>query len=221
MSSRKKVPPDEDLTARARIRDAAVECFGEKGFGVTVRVIADRASVSPGLVIHHFGSKAKLRQTCDEYVRQVIYEAKKESLSHPGADGMVRSLRAADQYSGLLAYLFRAMQEGGELSRHLYEAMVADVQSYLDVGVREGTIRPSRDPAKRARWLAANGFGSLLVLVTMQQDQENPDFGQVLHEWEQQYILPALEVYTEGLFADRTMLDAYLVYVSDPPEEER
>lgn len=213
--------PDEDRTTRARIRDAAVECFGEKGFGVTVRAIADRASVSPGLVIHHFGSKAKLRKTCDEYVRQVIYEAKKESLSRPGADGMIRSLRAVDQRSGLLAYLFRAMQEGGELSRHLYEAMVADVQSYLDIGVREGTIRPSRDPAKRARWLAANGFGSILVLVTMQGDQENPDFSQVLHEWEQEYVLPALEVYTEGLLADRTMLDAYLDYVSDPPEEER
>jgi AcrR family transcriptional regulator len=221
MSSAKKVPPDEDRTTRARIRDAAVECFGEKGFSVTVRTIADRASVSPGLVIHHFGSKDGLREACDEYVRQVIYEVKKESVTHPSADGMVRSLRAVDQYSGLLAYLFRAMQEGGELSRHLYEAMVADVQSYLDIGVREGTVRPSRDPAKRARWLAANGFGSILVLVTMQRDQQNPDFSQVLHEWEQQYILPALEVYTEGLLADRTMLDAYLVYVSDPPEEER
>ncbi|GAB3722287.1 TetR family transcriptional regulator [Nocardiopsis nanhaiensis] len=220
MGSRRRAPSDGDLTTRARIRDAAIACFGEKGFRVTVRAIASRAGVSPGLVIHHFGSKANLRETCDEYVRQTIYETRKEPVSRPSTEGMVRSLKAVDQHSGLLAYLFRAMQEGGELSRHLYEAMVADVESLLDVGVREGTIRPSRDPAKRARWLAANGFGSILLLVTMQQDQKNPDFSQVLHEWEQQHILPALEVYTEGLMADRTMLDAYLLYVSDPPEEE-
>ncbi|WP_017585042.1 TetR/AcrR family transcriptional regulator [Nocardiopsis ganjiahuensis] len=221
MSSRRKVPPDEDLTTRARIRDAAIACFGEKGLGVTVRAIAERAGVSPGLVIHHFGSKANLRKVCDDHVRQVVYEIKKESVSHPSSDGMLRSLKEIDKYSGLLAYLFRAMQEGGELSRHLYEAMVADVESYLELGVREGTVRPSRDPARRARWLAANGFGSILVLVTMQQDTENPDFSQVLRDWEEQYVLPALEVYTEGLLVDRTMLDGYLVYISDPPEEER
>ncbi|MGW5878852.1 TetR family transcriptional regulator [Nocardiopsis terrae] len=221
MSSRKKAPPDEDLSTRARIRDAAVACFGERGFGVTVRAIADRAGVSPGLVIHHFGSKAELREACDEHVRRVVYETKKESVSRPSTEGMARSLQEIDRYSGLLAYLFRSMQTGGDLGRHLYEAMVADVESYLELGVREGTVRPSRDPAKRARWLAANGFGSLLVLATMYQDQENPDFGRVLRDWQEQYVLPALEVYTEGLLVDRTMLDGYLLYVSDPPGKER
>ena len=50
-----------DLTARARIRDAAIECFARQGFAVSVRAIAAHAGVSPGLVIHHFGSKAGLR----------------------------------------------------------------------------------------------------------------------------------------------------------------
>ncbi|HJE59178.1 MAG TPA: TetR/AcrR family transcriptional regulator, partial [Nocardiopsis listeri] len=51
----------DDLTARARIRDAALTRFGQEGFGVSVRAIAEEAGVSPGLVIHHFGSKEKLR----------------------------------------------------------------------------------------------------------------------------------------------------------------
>ena len=220
MGSTGRVPPGGDLTTRARIRDAAVACFGEEGFGVTVRAIAGRAGVSPGLVIHHFGSKANLRDACDDHVRQVVYEAKKESVSYRSSEAMIRSLEAVDQYAGLLAYLFRSMQAGGELSRHLYEAMAADVESYLEVGVREGTVRPSRDPAKRARWLTASGFGAILVLVTMQQDREDPDFSRVLRDWEEQFILPALEVYTEGLLADRTMLDGYLAYMSDPPGEE-
>ncbi len=37
----------DDLTATARIRDAAIEQFGEHGFGVGVRAIAKAAGVSP------------------------------------------------------------------------------------------------------------------------------------------------------------------------------
>src|SRR3712207_8086528 len=48
---------DDDLTGRARIRDAAIRRFAVDGFGTSVRAIAADAGVSPGLVIHHFGSK--------------------------------------------------------------------------------------------------------------------------------------------------------------------
>ena len=58
----------EDLTARARIRDAAIELFAERGIGsATIRDIAQAAGVSSGLVRHHFGSKDGLRRACDEY----------------------------------------------------------------------------------------------------------------------------------------------------------
>ncbi|MGH3750942.1 MAG: helix-turn-helix domain-containing protein, partial [Micromonosporaceae bacterium] len=52
----------EDLTARARIRDAALRLFAERGIGpATIRDIAKAAGVSSGLVRHHFGSKEALR----------------------------------------------------------------------------------------------------------------------------------------------------------------
>ena len=52
----------EDLTARARIRDATLEHFTEYGFDrATIRDIARAAGVSPGLVRHHFGTKDELR----------------------------------------------------------------------------------------------------------------------------------------------------------------
>ena len=50
----------DDRTAIARIRDAAIEQFGQHGFGVGLRTIADAAGVSAALVIHHFGSKEAL-----------------------------------------------------------------------------------------------------------------------------------------------------------------
>ncbi len=63
----------EDLTARARIREAALSHFAEEGYErATVRGIARTAGVSPGLLRHHFGSKQELRQACDEYVAGVL-----------------------------------------------------------------------------------------------------------------------------------------------------
>ena len=69
-----------DLTATARIRDAAIEQFGEHGFDVGLRSIAEAAGVSAALVIHHFGSKDALRAACDEYISEEIRSVKSESL---------------------------------------------------------------------------------------------------------------------------------------------
>jgi AcrR family transcriptional regulator len=55
-----------DLTARARIREAALRHFAEEGYqGATIRAIAGTAGVSPGLLRHHFGSKEELRAACE------------------------------------------------------------------------------------------------------------------------------------------------------------
>jgi len=65
--------PVEDLNTRARIRDAAMVEFGEKGFkGATMKSIATAAGVSVGLVQHHFGTKDGLRAACDERVVDVV-----------------------------------------------------------------------------------------------------------------------------------------------------
>jgi AcrR family transcriptional regulator len=58
----------EDMTARARIREAAIRLFTERGVDRTpILEIARAARVSGGLVRHHFGSKDELREACDTY----------------------------------------------------------------------------------------------------------------------------------------------------------
>ena len=47
--------PDPDLTAAARIRNAALRRFARDGFGVGLRAIAADAGVTAGLITHHFG----------------------------------------------------------------------------------------------------------------------------------------------------------------------
>lgn len=67
------IRPVEDLNTRARIRDAAMAEFGDKGFkGATMKTIAAAAGVSVGLVQHHFGTKDGLRAACDERVVDLV-----------------------------------------------------------------------------------------------------------------------------------------------------
>src|ERR1700734_3579299 len=70
----------DDLTARARIRDAAIASFATTGFDATVREIAARARVSPGLITHHFGSKETLRAECDSEVLRQLVEIKLDGV---------------------------------------------------------------------------------------------------------------------------------------------
>ena len=75
----------DDLTAVARIRDAAIEQVGQHGFSVGLRAIAQAAGVSAALVIHHFGSKDGLLQVCDDYILEQIRQSKSESLKSADA----------------------------------------------------------------------------------------------------------------------------------------
>ena len=60
----------QDLTARARIREAALDLFARNGVAATsMRSVAAKAGVSPSLVVHHFGTKVGLRDAVDDAVR--------------------------------------------------------------------------------------------------------------------------------------------------------
>lgn len=206
--------PADDRSTRARMRDAAVARFGRDGFGAAVRVIAADAGVSPGLVIHHFGSKDALRAECDEHVLRRIRESKTESLGDPTE--MLRQLASVQEYAPLVAYTVQALSAGGTLAEAFVEQMVADATHYLAEAVAAGVVRPSRDPAARARYLMLANLGTLLVYLRLHPPVDG-DLGRSVRELSAEITLPALELYTEGLLVERTMLDAYLAYVPDPP----
>lgn len=194
-----------DLTTRARIRDAAIDMFGARGFTAGIRAIATSAGVSPGLVNHHFGSKEGLRAACDEQVLRTIREAR--AASAPPA-AMMEHFGRIEEYAPLVAYVVRSFSTGGELARELFEHMVDDALRYLDDGVRDGRVTPSRDPVARARHLTRQSVGGLLLHV--QLAGPDVDFGQALASLGEQTMLPALEVYTDGLFTDSSALETYL-----------
>lgn len=197
-----------DLTAAARIRDAAIAQFGEHGFGVGLRAIAEAAGVSAALVIHHFGSKDGLRKACEDYIAETIRDSKSEALQSNDPATWFAQMAEIEEYAPLMAYLVRAMQAGGDLANMLWRRMIDNAEEYMEEGVRAGTIKPSRDPKARARYLGITGGGGFLLYLQM---HETPtDLRAVLRDYSRDMVLPALEVYTEGLLTDRTMYDAFL-----------
>lgn len=210
-------PTPDDLTARARIRDAAVERFGRDGFGVSLRTIAQDAGVSAPLVLHHFGSKDRLRAACDAHVLATIAAHKQDVVGPSGADHLLVELAQVESHAPLVGYVLRSVQHGGALGRAFVEACVADAEEYLRAGVAAGTIRPSRDEGARARLLTQQALGGMLVALTLEPADDPADLGRRLRAHLDAVALPALELYTDGLLTDRRVLDAYLAHAADPP----
>ncbi|MDP4512061.1 TetR/AcrR family transcriptional regulator [Nonomuraea turcica] len=113
--------PPEDLTARARIRDAALAEFAERGFkGTTMKAVADAAGVSVGLVQHHFGSKEDLRDACDAHVRAAMLGA--AGHVQEGADvtpDFIRRMYEANELT--VRYLARALVEGSPVGAAMFD----------------------------------------------------------------------------------------------------
>ena len=198
-----------DLTSQARIRDAAIARFAADGFGASLRVIAADAGVSHGLVIHHFESKAGLRAVCDDRVLRAVREAKTATLVTAAPGFLLAQLAAVEEYATVTGYLVRALQAGGDLAAVFMDRMIVDAQGYLAQATEAGRVRESRDPAARARFLAYTGLGAFLVYL-QRHPPSGGDLGEVLRAYTEEIALPALELYSEGLFTTPDLLEDYL-----------
>jgi TetR/AcrR family transcriptional regulator, regulator of cefoperazone and chloramphenicol sensitivity len=163
-----------DLTARAVIRDQALALFAARGpDAVTVREIAAAAGVSPGLIVHHYGSKAGLRAAVDAHVAGIFDAALAGLAEQPGRFLGESSVAAAGLSELMLAglppdspvpaYLRRLLlsgdQVGHDLFRRWYDATAA-VATHL---TQAGAMLPPVDPAVRAAFLLVNDLAVLLL----------------------------------------------------------
>jgi AcrR family transcriptional regulator len=153
----------DDRTAKARIRDAAIECFAKHGIGdTTARKVAEIAGVSAGLVMHHFGSMDGLRAACDDYITAVIREQKSDALAAGPNIDVLAALRESD--TGYLGqYLAKILVDDSPAVARLVDDLVADAEQYMEQGVVSGTIRPTDNPHGRAALLAIWQLGAVVL----------------------------------------------------------
>ena len=141
----------DDLTAVARIRDAAIDQWGRQGFNVGLRTIAEAAGVSAALVIHHFGSKEGLRKACDDYIAEMVRESKTESMRSADPANWLAQVAEIEEYAPMMAYLVRSMQSGSDLAKSFWQRMIDNAEQYIEEFTNGSFATPGTGRASWAR----------------------------------------------------------------------
>jgi AcrR family transcriptional regulator len=155
-------PDPEDLTARARIRDAAMRQFAEHGFErATIRDIAEAAGVSSGLVRHHFGSKQALRDACNEWLLRTIRRIN-EQVAADLKTGEIRDhvAVARARMHPYQRYIARSLSEGA--AGVLFDEMVVMTEEWI-AGDRDDPDTSEVDIRHRAAVLTAMALGPVIL----------------------------------------------------------
>ncbi|MFT3887422.1 MAG: TetR family transcriptional regulator [Arachnia sp.] len=153
----------DDRTAKARLRDAAIEIVAEEGAaGLTARGVAERAGLSAGLIRHHFGSMADLLVACDEYVAATINERKSEAVQGgPSFDALAAVRRSGS--SSLMGYLAMRLADDSPQIAALVDLIVDDAAGYMSEGVALGLFTPAPNERHRAVMMTIYALGSLVM----------------------------------------------------------
>ncbi|GAB10372.1 putative TetR family transcriptional regulator [Gordonia araii NBRC 100433] len=212
----------DDRTTRARVRDVAIDEFARHGFATTVRTIADAAGVSPGLVIHHFGSKAGLRTECDDTVLAALVSSKRFLMDvSPAYEAYLDRLQNDDDSRTHIVYLLRAVAEGGDVARAFLAKLVEQTRESLRLGVDAGQIRPSVDEDGRALYLAYISIGALLLDTVMHPPPDWSDPVGIIRGYIDRVAVAGTEVAVHGIMTDPAVLDAALAMKDQSKNRER
>lgn len=199
-----------DLTAKARIRETALALFSERGpEEVSVREVARAAEVSPGLVMHHFGSKLGLRQAVDEQVART-FDTMLDTLSDAELkDGLVGgdTTSLAESFiagfppgSPLPAYLRRLWLTQDPTGDRIFHRWLAESERVLAELEQAGVARPSSNRRVRAAFLPVNDLALLLLAPQLREalgiDIQTPAG---IATWTRE----AVDVYGHGAFRAR------------------
>ena len=193
-----------DLTARAVIRDQALRLFAEHGpDAVSLRRVAAAAGVSPGLVAHHFGSWAGLRQAVDAHVAGLFDELfatiDEVDWHSPTVAASFAAVLLAQlpPDSPVPAYLRRLLLSGDTAGHALFARWYALTGQVLGQLAAAGILRTASDPQVLAAFLMVNDLAVLLMrehlTAVLGADPLSPTG---MARWAQ----TVLAVYRDGIF---------------------
>jgi AcrR family transcriptional regulator len=158
------MPAFDDLTARARIRQAAMEQFAEHGFErTTIRGIAAAAGVSPGLLRHHYGSKQALRDAVDAHVMSEIRRLNDEVKDGAKRGSFSPSVLSRESIRPFQAYLTRALVDGSPTFATLFDNIVGPTEEWFALADENRPDPPMIDRRTRAAVFTAMVLGVPLL----------------------------------------------------------
>ncbi|MER5458388.1 helix-turn-helix domain-containing protein [Micromonospora sp. NPDC002389] len=156
----------EDRTAKAIIRDTALELFGEQWpTAASLKQVAERAGVSQSLIIKHYGSREGLVAAVDAHVLGVLgnaLEALAETAGSGPPDGFLAS---ADALSSPAATRYLAHLLVGTTSRSVeaYRMLQGFADSLMNRMADAGAVARDVDRAQLAVVLLAHELSIILL----------------------------------------------------------
>lgn len=195
----------EDLTARARIRDAAIAAFARDGFdGTSLRSIARDAGVSAALIVHHFGDKNVLHRVCDDHVVGIFTDETHQLIDAPTADRIRTAMHDVERYGPYIDYLARMLVSDSAGAGRVFDALLASTRGILDTQRDAGLLEPMSDPEITALLVTLIGLGPVIMRAQIARalgaDQLSP--AGLLR-----MALPTMELLTHGIYATPAFLD--------------
>jgi AcrR family transcriptional regulator len=158
-----------DLTPLARIRNAALELFAQRGANATsVRDVARAADVSAGLVQHYYPTKAALCAGVNDHVAALAADAFADidpgANAAESADDMGRRITelVRDHPSALL-YVARSAADGDEAALGLFDAFVAIAAGIQRRHADQGLLHPDLDLVWSALNVVVLNLGTILL----------------------------------------------------------
>jgi AcrR family transcriptional regulator len=194
---------ESDLTSAARIRNAALELFAEAGIADTsIRDVARAAGTSPGLVQHHFKTKANLREAVNDYVTQVVIDAFGGPNDDDQAVDPIQS--AGDRITAFVAanptalrYVGRALVEHDAAARQVFDTFVGVILSGMKRLAKNGQLNPDLDLEWAAMHLVIFNLATLLFEDAVNARLPAPFFDpDQLRRWN----IATTELYRDGMF---------------------
>ena len=195
----------EDLSTRARIREAALEHFARDGYDrATIRAIAKTAGVSPGLLRHHYGSKEGLREACDHYVFEMIHRMNVELLADPGASAQLRETSRPSGY-----YVARSLADESPTVGPIFDELVTMTEAWLARADDSRADTPTVDRRVRAALITAMKLGIPLLHEHLSRALGTDVFGP---EGERLTALALLDIYSHALIDENVATSAAAGY---------
>lgn len=196
----------ENDTAQQRIRDAAIRHYAAEGFSKPgLQAIAEAALVGPDVMASCFAGEAELRGACDEFVLQTLVGWARIKATVSGLQEIMGTYMAdPDAYQVLIDYLGRSVAENTEGAAKFVDVLVDETESILKAGADDGTMRPSSDPRAMAVLVTVSvlAFAMMMPHIERSLDSHGTRLQVMMR-----LALPALELYTHGLYADEAFLN--------------
>lgn len=174
--------PASDLTGLARIRNAALEGFARDGVPATsIRDVAKRAGVSPGLVQHYFPSKTALVDAVNAHVLELATDAftdLSESTTPIEAQQELgdRVTAFVAEHPTALLYVARSTADRDDAALGIFDAFVAIAHAQWQRLADNDLLRPDTDLTWTALHAVVMILGTVLLRDAIERHLPEPFF---------------------------------------------